>query len=195
MAILAWIRQSNNGVAAALASAALFGVSTPLAKLLVRDLNPWMLAGLLYLGSGLGLAGIRLWRLLYPDDQPRESLRLGSDWLWLLAAIAAGGLVAPVLLMFGLTATSAAAASLLLNLEGVFTALLAWFLFQEHYDRRIVLGMARHHRRGHPAGLDWYLGRSPPSGVLWLWPGPAWPGVWITISPGKLPCGTRYRLP
>lgn len=142
MPIPAWTWKNKNGVAAALAAAALFGVSTPLAKLLVRDINPWMLAGLLYLGSGLGLAIIRIWRQLQPDDQPPECHLRGSDWAWLLAAIAVGGLAAPVLLMFGLTSTSASAASLLLNLEGVFTALLAWFLFQEHYDRRIILGMA-----------------------------------------------------
>jgi drug/metabolite transporter (DMT)-like permease len=142
MTIPAWTWKNKNGVAAALGAAALFGVSTPLAKLLVRDINPWMLAGLLYLGSGLGLTIIRWWRLLQPDDQPPECHLRRSDWPWLLAAIAVGGLAAPVLLMFGLTSTSASAASLLLNLEGVFTALLAWFLFREHYDRRIIGGMA-----------------------------------------------------
>jgi drug/metabolite transporter (DMT)-like permease len=58
MAIRLWIWKNKNGVTAALGAAALFGVSTPLAKLLVRDINPWMLAGLLYLGSGLGLTVI-----------------------------------------------------------------------------------------------------------------------------------------
>jgi drug/metabolite transporter (DMT)-like permease len=141
MAIPIWAWKNKTGVAAALAAAALFGVSTPVAKLLVRDLNPWMLAGLLYLGSGLGLAIIWWWRLLQPKDQPPECHLRGGDWFWLLAAIAVGGLAAPVLLMFGLTSTFASTASLLLNLEGVFTAILAWFLFQEHYDRRIILGI------------------------------------------------------
>jgi drug/metabolite transporter (DMT)-like permease len=142
MAMPIWTWKNKTGVAAALAAAALFGASTPLAKLLVRDLNPWMLAGLLYLGSGLGLAITRWWRLMQPGDHRSECLLRGSDWFWLLAAVVAGGLAAPVFLMFGLTSTSASTASLLLNLEGVFTALLAWLLFQEHYDRRIVLGMA-----------------------------------------------------
>jgi drug/metabolite transporter (DMT)-like permease len=141
MAITAWAWKNRNGVAAALGAAALFGVSTPLAKLLVREINPWMMAGLLYLGSGLGLAVIQQWRLLQPGDHSPECHLQGSDWGWLLGAIAVGGLAAPVLLMFGLTSTSASTASLLLNLEGVFTALLAWFLFREHYDRRIFLGM------------------------------------------------------
>src|SRR5258708_4205713 len=50
-------------------------------------------------------------------------------------------MLAPVLLMYGLAASSASAASLLLNLEGVFTALLAWFAFRENFDRRVMLGM------------------------------------------------------
>ena len=135
------IWKNRNGVTVALAAATLFGVSTPLAKLLVREISPWMLAGLLYLGSGIGLAVIHLWRLLQPRDRSLECHLRGRDWGWLLGAIAVGGLAAPVLLMFGLTATPASTASLLLNLEGMFTALLAWFLFQEHYDRRIFLGM------------------------------------------------------
>jgi drug/metabolite transporter (DMT)-like permease len=97
-----------------------------------------MLAGLLYLGSGLGLWLIRLAR-----DRGLAAPRLpGREWPWLLAAIAAGGVLGPLLLMVGLTRTSAASASLLLNLEAVFTALLAWIVFHENTDRRVVLGMA-----------------------------------------------------
>lgn len=123
---------------AALAAAALFGASTPLAKQFVGDMSALLLAGLLYLGSGVGLTGLRVlrdrgWR--NPGLAPRE-------WPWLLAAIGCGGVVGPTLLMLGLAATSAASASLLLNLEGVLTALLAWFVFKENADRRVVLGMA-----------------------------------------------------
>jgi drug/metabolite transporter (DMT)-like permease len=64
-----------------------------------------------------------------------------SEALWFAGAIAAGGIVAPVLLMFGLAGTPASGASLLLNAEGAFTALLAWFLFRENFDRRIAIGM------------------------------------------------------
>src|SRR5712672_3519555 len=94
-----------------------------------------MLAGLLYAGSGIGLG---LWVLL----AKRKIALQRSDVPWLLGAVVAGGVVGPVLLMFGLATTSAASASLLLNLEGVFTALLAWFAFRENFDRRIALGMA-----------------------------------------------------
>ncbi len=123
---------------AALGAAVLFGASTPLAKALLRDLSPVLLAGLLYLGSGLGLALIRLvrdrgWRA------PRMSKR---EWMWLLLAVAFGGVLGPVLLMLGLSYTPAATASLLLNLEAVLTALIAWIVFRENANRRIVVGFA-----------------------------------------------------
>lgn len=124
------------GVLAALGAALLFGAGTPLAKLLLQTVNPWLLAGLLYLGSGLGMALIRLVRRAAPVRLSR------AEWPWLAGAIAAGGVLAPVLLMFGLTGMPATGASLLLNAEGVFTALLAWFAFRENFDRRIALGMA-----------------------------------------------------
>ncbi len=127
----------NPAILHALLAAALFGASTPLAKWLAGGMTPVLLAGLLYLGSGAGLAAARALR-----DRGWRSSGLGrADWPWLLGAIGAGGLLAPVLLMFGLTRGSAAAASLLLNLEVVFTALLAWLVFRENAGRRVVLGM------------------------------------------------------
>ena len=125
-------------IAAAIAAALLFGASTPITKQLLRDTPPILLAGLLYLGSGIGLGLIRIgrdrgWRV--PSMTPKE-------WLWLLLAIGFGGVLGPVALLLGLTRTSAASASLLLNLEAVLTALLAWIVFRENADRRIVLGMA-----------------------------------------------------
>ena len=128
------------GVMAALLAAALFGASTPFSKLLLGRVDPLLLAGLLYLGSGVGLAvGIGLRRLSGKNDNETGLQR--QDWLWLGLAILAGGIVAPILLLFGLRLTPASSASLLLNLEGVLTALLAWFGFKENFDRRILLGM------------------------------------------------------
>ena len=123
------------GVLAALAAAALFGAGTPLAKALLADITPWMLAGLLYLGSGIGLT---LWRVV--RRAPRVVLPPGEA-LWLAGAVFFGGVVGPVLLMFGLLHMPASGASLLLNAEGLFTALLAWFAFRENFDRRIAVGM------------------------------------------------------
>ncbi|HKE95818.1 MAG TPA: DMT family transporter [Povalibacter sp.] len=124
------------GIAAALGSAVLFGCGTPLAKMLLSGISPWLLAGLLYLGSGVGLALYRRIR------RARTPVLTRGEIGWLIGANTAGGLLAPVLLMAGLTAVPASTASLLLNAEGVFTALLAWFVFRENFDRRIALGMA-----------------------------------------------------
>ncbi len=125
----------SRGVQAALLSAALFGAGTPAAKYLLDSVSPWLLAGLLYTGSGVGLGLIRLIR-----RSPRARLARG-EYLPLGGAILVGGIVGPVLLMVGLVNMPASGASLLLNAEGVFTALLAWFVFKENFDRRIALGM------------------------------------------------------
>lgn len=124
-------------IAYALASAALFGASTPLAKLLVGEVAPLALAGLLYLGSGIGLLA---WLLLRKPGERTANLSR-ADLPWLAGAIAAGGVAGPALLMYGLTHTDGATASLLLNLEAVFTASIAWIVFRENVDRRVFLGM------------------------------------------------------
>ena len=124
------------GVGAALGAALLFGTGTPLAKLLLAGTDPWLLAGLLYLGSGLGLTLLRLLR-----RSERRARMAPGEWPWLAGAVLAGGVVGPVLLMWGLVAMPASGAALLLNAEGVFTALIAWIVFRENVDRRIFIGM------------------------------------------------------
>jgi drug/metabolite transporter (DMT)-like permease len=126
------------GVGAALLAAVLFGASTPFAKLLLGEMRPVLLAGLLYLGSGLGLS---LLFFLRRGRATGEAPLIRKDLPWLAGAVLFGGVLGPVLLMLGLRVTPASTASLLLNLEGVFTALLAWFAFRENFDRRIALGM------------------------------------------------------
>ena len=125
----------------ALVSAALFGVSTPAAKALVGSVHPATLAGLLYCGAGIGIAGIRRALPWIISRTPEVSLAR-SELPWLAGAIGSGGVVGPLLLMIGLTRTDAATASLLLTLEAAVTALMAWFIFHENYDRRVALGMA-----------------------------------------------------
>ncbi|MCP5233284.1 MAG: DMT family transporter [Zoogloeaceae bacterium] len=127
----------NRSVLSALVAAALFGASTPFAKPLSGEIPPALLAGLMYLGSGVGLALVRALR-----DRGWKPSGLASDqWPWLAGAILFGGVLGPLALMFGLTLTSASATSLLLNLEAVLTALIAWVVFKENADRRIVMGM------------------------------------------------------
>ena len=127
----------STSVIYALLAAALFGISTPFAKLLVGEVPPVLLGGMLYLGSGVGLLIVRLIR----DGGWRATGLLRADWPWLAGAILFGGVVGPVALMWGLTRTTGSAASLLLNLEAVLTAVIAWVAFKEHADRRIVFGM------------------------------------------------------
>ena len=133
----------HHAIVLALFSAALFGASTPAAKALLGSIDPAVLAGLLYCGAGVGVAFLRrvVKPLLAPARAPETPLN-AADMPWLAGAVLTGGIVGPVLLMVGLARTDAGAASLLLTLEGVATALLAWFVFKEHFDRRIALGMA-----------------------------------------------------
>lgn len=126
----------NLGVQAGIGAAVLFGAGTPLAKLLLGEVSPWLLAGLLYAGSGLGLGVYRL------IARPGRVRLARGDVLPLVGAIGFGGVLGPVLLMFGLSSMPATGASLLLNAEGVFTAVIAWVVFRENVDRRIALGMA-----------------------------------------------------
>lgn len=122
------------GIAYALLSAVLFGVSAPFAKILLGEISPWLLAGLLYFGSGIGLAITRLiWR-------SKEAGLRRQDLPWLGAAVLAGGVAGPVLLLFGLAQSSASETSLLLNLESVLTLVIAWVVFKENVDRRLMIG-------------------------------------------------------
>lgn len=136
-------RINVNVIVVALTAAALFGGATPLAKALLGSLSPFMVAGLFYLGSGLGLGiGIVIRRLHRPVAQPGTSQRLQrAEIPWLAGAIAAGGVAGPALLMMGLSSTPAATSALLLNLEGVLTAVIAWVVFRENVDLQVFLGM------------------------------------------------------
>jgi len=131
----------HRGIAFALGSALLFGISTPLAKTLVGATSPLLLAGLLYAGSGLGLLAAWVVRRYASARPAGEGLPRRGEWWWLAGGIVFGGVMAPVALMYGLVTTTASTASLLLNLEAVFTALLAWFLFRENFDSRVAVGM------------------------------------------------------
>ncbi len=127
------------GVPLALASAVLFGVSAPLSKLLLGTVAPQLLAGLLYLGAGIGLAIVHIGRNAFGIPAPEAPLR-HVDFPWLAAIVFFGGIVGPLLLMLGLNQTSASSGSLLLNLEGLATMGIAWLVFRENVDRRLLLG-------------------------------------------------------
>jgi drug/metabolite transporter (DMT)-like permease len=126
-----------SGAWIALASAFLFGITTPVAKQLLSGTAPLMIAGLLYLGSGIGVSLLRL----IQDRGWSATGLVRSDWLWLGLATLVGGVIAPALLLTGLAHADAASASLLLNLEVVFTAALAWVVFKEPAGSRVVIGL------------------------------------------------------
>ncbi len=149
------------GVLYAVLAAALFGASTPLSKLLLGEFPPIALAGLLYLGSGLDLSA--WWVFSRSTNRTAEAGLKRSDLPWLAGAVLAGGVVGPAILMLGLASTPASSSSLLLNLEGVLTAVLAWTLFRENFDRRIALGMLAIVAGG--AVLSW--AGTPELGVPW----------------------------
>jgi drug/metabolite transporter (DMT)-like permease len=127
------------GVPLALVSAVLFGASAPFAKLLLGEMSPQLLAGLLYLGAGAGLAIVLGGRAAFGISSPEAPLRR-HDLPWLAAVVLFGGLAGPLLLMLGLSRTSAASGSLMLNLEGLATMLIAWVVFRENVDRRLLGG-------------------------------------------------------
>jgi drug/metabolite transporter (DMT)-like permease len=154
-------RLGGRGALAGLGAAALFGAGTPAAKLLLGQVGPWLLAGLLYAAAGLALFG---WR--WVRRSPRVHLAT-SEIPVLAAAVFFGGVLAPLLLLFGLVSMPASGASLLLNAEGVFTALIAWIVFREATDRRIVTGFVLI-----AAGA-----------VVLSWPGQAqFGGMWPTLA-------------
>jgi drug/metabolite transporter (DMT)-like permease len=127
------------GVPLALTSAVLFGASAPFAKLLLGSMDAQLLAGLLYLGAGIGLAIVHGGRAAVGLPAPEAPLRR-PDLPWLAAVVLFGGFAGPLLLMLGLARTSAATGSLLLNLEALATMLIAWVVFRENVDRRLMLG-------------------------------------------------------
>lgn len=149
----------------ALAAALLFGAATPAAKLLIEHVQPQLLAGLLYLGSGMGLLLVSLATKALQRPEQNTKLRR-KDIPWLAGAVAFGGIAGPLLMMIGLSTTAAGSASLLLNMEAVFTALIAWFVFKENFDRRIFFGM-----------VAIVFG-----GILLSWP----PGGGLALSVGSL---------
>jgi drug/metabolite transporter (DMT)-like permease len=122
-------------------SAALFGISPPLAKLLVKDIPPIALAGILYLGAFVGLSLYSIIRGIVSTENVKSANLKKGDLLWLLGAILSGGIIAPICLMFGLTEISGFSASLLLNFEGIFTAVIAVIFFKEKTGKRLWLAL------------------------------------------------------
>jgi drug/metabolite transporter (DMT)-like permease len=120
----------------AILAALLFGVSAPLAKLLLGEIKPVMLAAFLYFGSGFGLLAIKGFQRFTRSQTDHEARITRADIKWLAGATLAGGVTAPIVLMFCLRNTPAVTASLLLNFEGVATTIIAALIFKEGVSHR-----------------------------------------------------------
>ena len=126
----------------AILAAALFGACTPISKLLLGYIEPIPMAAFLYLGSGVGMLLFGIARRMKHNFTEPEAKIGKEDIKWLIGAIMAGGVIAPIVLMFSLRNTPASTASLLLNFESVATTLIAVIAFKEAIGRRIWLAVA-----------------------------------------------------
>ena len=126
----------------AILAAILFGISAPISKLLLGYVDPITMAAFLYLGSGVGMLLLRLIQRLNPNFRGAEAKINKSDIKWIVGAIIAGGVLAPIILMFSLPETPALTASMLLNFESVATTLIAVLIFKEAAGRRIWIAVA-----------------------------------------------------
>lgn len=126
----------------ALMAAILFASSTPLSKILIGDIDPIPMAAFLYLGSGIGAFLLRGILKIKDPAKTREAKLTKPDIPWLAGAILFGGVLAPIVLLFGLQITPASTASLLLNFENVATALIAAVFFKEAIGKRVGWAIA-----------------------------------------------------
>jgi len=128
---------AQKGALYGLSAAALFGLSAPIAKRLLGEMSPQILAGLLYLGAGIALSA---WKLARPKT---DEARLGRrDALPLAGVLIAGGVLGPLLMLLGLERVSAVAGSMLLNLEGPFTIAIAVLVMKEHLGKHGIASVA-----------------------------------------------------
>ncbi len=130
----------QSGILLAIAAAALYALNAPLSKLLLDDVPPMLMAGLLYLGAGSGMAIVALVRRAYRTVRTEAPLARAD--LPFTVAMVVLDIAAPILLMLGLASTPAASAALLNNFEIVCTALIALLVFREAISLRLWLGIA-----------------------------------------------------
>jgi drug/metabolite transporter (DMT)-like permease len=122
-------------------AAALFGASAPFSKLLLDNVTPLQLAGLLYLGSGICLLVVKLVQSSLKLNRTTAKLEK-ADLPWLLGAVISGGILAPIALLIGLSITPASTASILLNFEAASTAIIAGIFFREHIGKKVIIAIS-----------------------------------------------------
>jgi len=132
-------RQIHKGIFLAVLAAALYAISTPFSKLLLNDIPPTIMAGLLYLGAGISMVCISVFRKM--QHKASQEARLTKEELPFTLAMVILDVIAPICLMVGLGTTTAANASLLNNFEIVATAIIALMVFRESISPRLWLGI------------------------------------------------------
>lgn len=134
------IKNSNRtGIILAILAAAFYAINSPFSKLLLDYMPSTLMAGFLYLGAGLGMGGVALFRKLTNREHTEEKITK-SDLPYTMAMIVLD-IAAPIFLLLGLTYTTAANASLLNNFEIVATSLIALVIFKEKISSRLWLGI------------------------------------------------------
>lgn len=123
----------------AMLAAVLYSINSPVSKLLLAEVPPTMMAALLYLGAGIGLFFVGMVQKFSLKEQKEEPLTRKE--LPYTIAMVALDILAPILLMVGLTMTTAANASLLNNFEIVATSFIAMGIFKEYISKRLWLGI------------------------------------------------------
>lgn len=132
--------KSRNAIFFAILAAALYALNTPASKLLLRNVQPSMMAALLYLGAGAGMLAMGLIRRA-PGQKIVRTDGLGGSHLVYTMGMVALDIAAPILLMLGLERTASANVSLLNNFEIVATSLIAMLIFREKISRKLWLAI------------------------------------------------------
>ena len=135
------------GYIGAIASAVLFGISSTLNKIALENVNPLIVAGIIYFLGGVFLFGIHLSPLhrriltLFETPTETETKISGKDYGILVVVVLCGSIIAPFMLLHGLNETTAFNASLLLNTEPLFTVLIAFIFLKERGTKKDYFGI------------------------------------------------------
>ncbi len=117
-----------------LAAGVLFGIATPISKILLEKMNSFQLAGLLYLGAAIAF-------LPYVLKHKLQWIKTTNQKKAILGIIVFGGLLGPLFLMIGLKASASSSVSIWLNMELVATAILGIIFFKDHLDKSAIIGV------------------------------------------------------
>lgn len=130
----------KKGIFLAILAAFLYALSSPISKILLDYIPSTVLAGLLYIGAGLGMAVVAFLRKKFNKERAREEKLTKKELPFTIAMILLD-IIAPISLLFGLKFTTSANASLLNNFEIVATAIIAFAVFKEKISLRLWIGI------------------------------------------------------